>query len=294
MRIVDHRLVKDDGTPYPFVKTPNVGGKVEHEYLVMHYTAGGSAKESIDFLATKAARASAHVVIARDGRITQMVPFDRVAWHAGASRWEGIVGLNSHSLGIELDNAGKLKQSAGKWRAWFGTVIPDEEVTEAVHKFEKKEGIVRGWHEYTPKQLAVALELATLLVTHYGLKDVIGHDDISPGRKQDPGPAFPMESFRGRAMGRQDDLPVFFEVTEELNIRQGPGSEHPRVEGGPLPAGTRVEVLAESGGWRRVDVLGTVNGVMDLQGWVSARFLTRAPATRIPVDKIVSDEKVPA
>lgn len=291
MKIVNHRLVKDDGTPYPFVKTPNVGGRVEHRYLVMHYTAGGSAKESIDFLATKAARASAHVVIGRDGAITQMVPFDRVAWHAGVSRWEGIVGLNSHALGIELDNAGKLKKSGGKWRAWFGTAIPDDDVTEAEHKNEK--GTSRGWHEYSPKQLAVALELATLLVSQYGLKDVIGHDDISPGRKQDPGPLFPMESFRSRALGRQDDQPPVYEVTEELNIRQGPGSQHPLITGGPLPAGTRVDVLEESGSWRRVDVLGTVNGFNDLQGWVSGRFLVRAPAGRIPVKKIVSDA-VPA
>lgn len=294
MKIVDHRLVKDDGTPYPFVKTPNVGGKVVHRFLVMHYTAGRNARESIDFLATKKAAASAHVVIGRDGKITQMVPFDRVAWHAGKSRWEGIVGLNAYSLGIELDNAGKLKRAGGKWRAVFGAVIPDAEVAEAVHKNEKKEGIVRGWHEYAPKQLEAALELAALLVSHYGLKDVIGHDDISPGRKQDPGPAFPMESFRVRAMGRQDDLPVVFEVQEELNIRQGPGSGHPRVTGGPLPVGTRVRVLEESGGWRRVEVLGTVNGVADLQGWVSARFLARAPAPRIALDKIVSGDKVAA
>ncbi len=294
MKIVNHRLVRDDGTPYAFVKTPNVGGRVEHRYLVIHYTAGGSAKESIGFLATKAAGASAHIVIGRDGAITQMVPFDRVAWHAGVSRWEGISGLNSHSLGIELDNAGKLKKTAGKWRAWFGTAIPDDEVMEAVHKNELSEGIVRGWQEYTPKQLAVALELSTLLVRHYGLKDVIGHDDISPGRKQDPGPAFPMESFRGRAMGRQDDQPPAFEVTQELNIRQGPGSQHPLLTGGPLPAGTRVEVLQESGSWRRVDVLGTVNGVMDLQGWVSSRFLTRASSNKIAVPGGIVSDGVPA
>ncbi|HEX8362627.1 MAG TPA: N-acetylmuramoyl-L-alanine amidase [Longimicrobium sp.] len=294
MKIVNHRLVRDDGTPYPFVKTPNMGGRVEHRYLVIHYTAGGSAKESIDFLATKAAGASAHIVIGRDGAITQMVPFDRVAWHAGASRWEGVKGLNSHSLGIELDNAGKLKKTGGKWRAWYGGVIPDDEVLEAVHKNEMEEGIVRGWQEYTPKLIAAALQLSALLVRHYGLKDVIGHDDIAPGRKDDPGPAFPMESFRSRAMGRQDDQSPEFEVTAELNIRQGPGSQHPLIAGGPLPTGTRVEVLEERGSWRRVDVLGTVNGVMDLQGWVSSRFLVRAPAGKIPVPGEIVSDKVPA
>lgn len=287
MKIVKHRLVKDNGTPYPFVSTPNVGGKVDPRYLVMHYTAGRSARESIDFLATKAAKASAHVVIGRDGAITQMVPFDRVAWHAGKSQWEGISGLNSHSLGIELDNAGLMKRtSSGKWLAWFGATYPESEVAEAMHKNEKDEGVVRGWHEYTPKQLEAALELAALLVSTYGIRDVIGHDDISPGRKQDPGPVFPMASFRSKVMGRKDDQPDVFVVGEVLNIRQGPGSSFPLLPGGPLPAGTRVDVLEENGSWRRVDVLDTVGGAMDLQGWVHGRFLSRAPNARIPALEI--------
>ena len=149
-------------------------------------------------------------------------------------------------------------------------------MSEAVHKNEKKEGIVRGWHEYTPKQIEAALELSSLLVRTYGIRDVVGHDDIAPHRKQDPGPLFPMGSFRSRVLGRRDDQPDLFIVAEALNLRRGPGSEHPRVE--VLPAGTRVDVLEESGSWRRVDVLDAVNGDMDLQGWVHGRFLTRAPA----------------
>ena len=82
-------------------------------------------------------------------------------------------------------------------------MIPDAEVMEAVHENEKKEGTVRGWHRYPPKQLDAALKLAALLVSHYGLRDVIGHDDVAPLRKQDPGPAFPMASFRARALGEK-------------------------------------------------------------------------------------------
>ena len=287
MKIVKHRLVKDNGTPYPFVSTPNVGGKVEPRYLVMHYTAGRNAKESIDFLATRAAKASAHVVIARDGAITQMVPFDRVAWHAGTSKWEGITGLNSHSLGIELDNAGMMKRGPnGKWLAWIGATYPESEVAEAIHKNEKAEGIVRGWHEYTPKQLEAALELAALLVSTYGIRGVVGHDDIAPGRKQDPGPAFPMESFRAKVMGRKDDRPEILLVAEPLNIRRGPGSDQPLLAGSPLPTGTRVEVLESDGSWRRVDVLESIGGVMDLQGWVHSRFLMPVLPEKIPALEI--------
>jgi N-acetylmuramoyl-L-alanine amidase len=117
MKINDHRLLNDDGTPVPFAPSPNMGGEVQHEYLVMHFTAGRSAEESIDWLTKEEAKASAHVVIGRDGSITQLVPFDRVAWHAGASSWEGLQGLNKYSLGIELDNAGRLTRQGNGWRA---------------------------------------------------------------------------------------------------------------------------------------------------------------------------------
>lgn len=272
MKIVNHRLVKDDGTPYPFVATPNMGRKVEPRYLVIHYTAGRSARESIGFLATKKAGASAHIVIGRDGAITQMVPFDRVAWHAGESRWEGVVGLNSHSIGIELDNAGWMKRGPnGKWISCFGAAYPDAEVSEAVHRNEKT---ARGWHEYTPKQIEAAQELSRVLVRTYGIRDVIGHDDISPGRKQDPGPLFPMESFRNKVMGKRDEQPDVFAATEQLNLRKGPASGEPLVEA--LPMGTRVEVLEESGSWRRVRVLDGVHDRDDLHGWVHGRYLARA------------------
>lgn len=272
MKILRHRLHKGDGSHYPFVWSPNIGGKVQPEYLVMHYTAGRNAKHAVKWLTNRSSKASAHLVIGRDGSITQLVPFDRIAWHAGKSSWEGRVGLNRFSLGIELDNAGKLIQHGTKWRAWFGDEYDDSEVIEAVHKHENKPS---GWHVFTPEQIEVALEVAWLLVNRYDLLDVVGHDDISPRRKVDPGPAFPMESFRSRVLGREEDKAVPFETITNLNIRTGPGIEHSTLPGSPLPTGTKVEILSTQGDWRLVDVLDEIGGVMDLQGWVHGRFLQR-------------------
>jgi len=273
MKIKGHRLYHDDDSPYPFRRSPNTGGKIQHEYLVMHYTAGVSAQSSIDYLVKKIAQASAHVVIGRDGSITQLVPFDTVAWHAGTSTWEGLNGLNRYSLGIELDNAGILSRQGNRWRAWFGSYYDDGEVMEAVHK---NESMLRGWHVYSPVQIERALELSDLLTNFYNLRDVVGHDDIAPGRKQDPGPAFPMESFRRRVLGRADDEAERYMTTTVLNIRVGPGTQHGLIPGGPLPQGTRVEILQQEGSWRFVDVLDEVSGIMDLQGWVHGRYLKRA------------------
>jgi N-acetylmuramoyl-L-alanine amidase len=272
MKIVNHRLFKDETTPYPFVRSPNSDGEVQHEYLVVHYTAGRTAEGAVSWLTNPDSKASAHLVIGRDGSVTQLVPFDTKAWHAGRSAWEGRVGLNRYSIGIELDNAGRLTRHGNRWRAWFGAEYKGSKVIEAVHKHETQPS---GWHLYTPKQIEVASEVGSLLVAHYNLRDVVGHDDIAPGRKSDPGPAFPMHSFRSRLLGRQEDEEVQYETTTHLNIRTEPGTQHPTIPGSPLPPGTRVEILDREGSWGLVDVLDEVGGIRDMQGWVHTRYLER-------------------
>ncbi len=272
MKINNHRLCNDDDTALPFVPTPNMGGIVQHKFLVMHFTAGRSAKESVDWLASKQAKASAHVVIGRDGSITQLVPFDRIAWHAGASSWEGLQGMNSYSLGIELDNAGRLTRQGNSWRAWFGVEYDDSQVIQATHKFENQ---LCGWHAYPPEQIEAALQVAGLLMDEYGLLDVVGHEDIAPHRKSDPGPAFPMASFRSRLMGRQEERNPVYTTTTVLNIRSGPGTGNPTIPGSPLPQGTEVELLSTQGSWFKVEVQPTEAVPANMEGWVSSKFLQR-------------------
>ena len=273
MKIVNHRLCHQDGTPYPCVASPNKGGKMQPRYLIMHFTAGRGFDSAVKWLSNPQAKASVHLVLGRDGQMTQLVPFNIVAWYAGVSAWQGVTGLNSASLGIELDNAGQLEREGGRWRTWFKEVYPDD-VLEAVHKHNPLGDAPSGWHIYTPSQIDAALEVAVVLVHHYGLRDVVGHEDIAPKRKSDPGPAFPMASFRARVLGRAEDEETRdrYETTAELTIRSGPGTQHPPLPGSPLPPGTRVQVFATHDGWRQVDVLSVVNGVMDLEGWVHSRY----------------------
>jgi N-acetylmuramoyl-L-alanine amidase len=272
MKVINHFLYFDDGQQVRFVKSPNIEGKMQPEYLVIHYTAGSTAAGAVTWLTNSRAYVSAHLVIGRDGSITQLVPFDTVAWHAGASMWEGREGLNKYSIGIELDNAGRLLRKGGEWLAGFGKVYADDEVIEAYHKNGKGP---YGWHTYSEKQLEVALEAGLALFEAYKLLDVVGHDDIAPHRKIDPGPAFPMDSFRAKLLGRMEIAPPLYETTIDLNIRSGPGSEYKRLAGSPLPKGTRLEKLKFEGSWMFVDVLDEVNGIMDLQGWVHGRYVRR-------------------
>jgi N-acetylmuramoyl-L-alanine amidase len=275
MEVRKHLLYGDDGSAVSFEPTPNIGGVVSAEYLVMHYTAGASAKSSIEWFLNPAARASSHLVIARSGSITQLVPFDRVAWHAGQSRWGNRVGLNAWSLGIELDNAGELVRHPDGWQTKWGRPIPDSEVFEGAHK---NGGPATGWHAYTVEQLEIATRVAAVLVSHYRLLDVVGHDEIAPGRKTDPGPAFPMSSFRAAAVGRSDDGPAQgdFVTTTDLNIRVGPGSQFAKLAASPLPKGTRLARLGTHEAWLNVHVLGRPGGDMDLEGWVHGGYVEPA------------------
>jgi N-acetylmuramoyl-L-alanine amidase len=279
MKVVEHRLWRDDATPCPFQPSPNRGGELRPSFLLMHYTVGRDAASSVRWLCNPAARASAHLVIGRDGSIAQLVPFDGVAWHAGASSWRHdgvrITGLNHHSIGIELDNPGRLVRQGGRWRSLaLGTTYEDADVIEAVHPHETRPA---GWCLYPPLQLEAAFEVVSTLQRAYGLKDILGHEDVAPSRKSDPGPAFPMQSFRARLFGRADDgEPDRYVTAQPVAIRVGPGTSHPTVVPIPLPAGVEVEVTGRQGVWCEVDVLQSVAGVSDVQGWVHGRYLRPA------------------
>ncbi len=275
MRVRNHRLLDDSDSPVAYLESPNRGGALSPRFLVMHFTAGASAASSIAHLTKKGAGASAHLVIGRDGAITQLVPFNRVAWHAGTSRWQGISGLNRHSIGIELDNAGELSDTPAGWTSWFGRIYPDDDVVVAAHRHD---GVETGWHRYPEAQIMAALAASEAIFGHYGLEDVLGHDDIAPERKRDPGPAFPLDRFAGRLRGREDDAFPLYETISSLNVREGPGTGFTKIPESPLPPGTRLTVESRDAAWCFVDVLG-VDGVPAATGWVHGNYIRRLPPT---------------
>ncbi|WP_345951521.1 N-acetylmuramoyl-L-alanine amidase [Mucilaginibacter sp. PAMB04274] len=270
MKIIDHLLVNDDDTPVTFKATPNHGGIYTPQYLVMHYTAATTTLSTVSWFQSTLAKASAHLLIARDGTVTQFAPFNVITWHAGKSQWKGLVGLNQFSIGIEMVNGGRLTKSIGKWICPVDAKrVPDDEVVIAIHKNESSKA---AWHDYTEKQLKAAIEISALLVKTYNLKDVVGHEDIAPIRKSDPGPAFPMASFKSKVMGRETDFDEDFVTSADVNIRAGAGTAFATVAP-PVPGGTPVRVLKTNANWSFVEVLKSVNGIMDLEGWIASRFI---------------------
>lgn len=160
--------------------------------LVIHYTVTRTMRSVVDFFAQQNAPASAHLVIDRDGSMTQMVPFDRTAAHAGKSSWSGVESCNRYSVGFELVNMGPLNRgSDGILRDVYGKPI-DTEVFDEGRKL---------WENYPQAQIDATVEAARTVCEQYGITEIVGHSDISPGRKIDPGPAFPMTYFRRAVLG---------------------------------------------------------------------------------------------
>jgi N-acetylmuramoyl-L-alanine amidase len=129
--------------------------------VVLHYTGMRTAQEALDRMCDPEAKASAHYMIDEDGTVTSLVPEDKRAWHAGKSYWRGVTDINSASVGIELVNPGH------EW----------------------------GYRAYPEEQIDALLPLLADIVDRYDIPraNVVGHSDIAPARKQDPGELFDWE-----------------------------------------------------------------------------------------------------
>lgn len=269
-KVKNHRLTRGTAN-VDFVKSPNVGGALNPTILVIHYTASGPNSDIAKYFSNASAKVSAHLVIRRDGTVFQCVPFNVVGFHAGKSTWKGLTGLNRHSIGIEIENWGPLKKAGPNWVSWTGAAVKSSSAIEARHKFGTPDG---GWEIFTDKQVMATIDAAQAICESYGIDEIVGHDDISPGRKSDPGPAWSMASFKAKVFGRSEDGDATMVVRSPtgLNVRSGPGAEHSLVRPNPLPDGALVMVHEAEGRWRFVSVL-NATGQPDFSGWVHGGFL---------------------
>lgn len=195
MQIQNHAL-----TEARCIAGAHCGAPIVPQLIVIHYTAGGSAESSVRYFLSQPQGISAHCVVDRDGAIYQLVPFNRKAYHAGQSKWGLLTNINTVSIGIELANWGCLDNSR---RAWTGKALPEEAAAYAQHKH----GQLSYWEKYPDAQIAACTEICRALKLAYpAIREIVGHDDIAPGRKLDPGPLFPMDGLRDEL--RNTQMPV--------------------------------------------------------------------------------------
>lgn len=144
------------------------------DMLVLHYTGMQSAKAALDRLCdpeppAPLPRVSCHYLVEEDGLVWQLVPEDRRAWHAGVSAWRGHDTLNGRSIGIEIVNPGH------EW----------------------------GYRPFPALQMAAVAELCLEILARHPIPavNVVGHSDVAPDRKQDPGELFDWEGLAANGIG---------------------------------------------------------------------------------------------
>ena len=139
------------------------------KFLIFHYTGMKSETESIKKLTNIKSEVSCNYFIKKNGKTFIMVPDLYVAWHAGKSKWKHYKSLNRYSIGVEISNPG--------------------------HRFNYK--------EFSNRQIQSIIKLSKILIKKYKIKpkNILGHSDIAPERKKDPGEKFPWKELAKRGVG---------------------------------------------------------------------------------------------
>ncbi len=144
-------------------------GGVITDMLVLHYTGMPSGEAALARLCDPSAKVSAHYTIGEDGTVYAMVPEEMRAWHAGVSYWAGARDINARSIGIELVNPG--------------------------HEF--------GYRVFPDAQITALMELAAVILARHAIPSwrVLGHSDVAPARKDDPGELLPWARLAAKGIG---------------------------------------------------------------------------------------------
>ncbi len=162
-------MLLSTATDYSSPNHDERGEGVAPEILVLHYTGMPTAEGAIGRLCDPQSRVSAHYVVDEAGAVFRLVPEERRAWHAGVSFWRGRRDLNARSIGVEIVNPG--------------------------HEF--------GYRRFPDMQMAAVAALCADIVTRRGIApwNVVGHSDIAPRRKSDPGELFDWRFLAERGIG---------------------------------------------------------------------------------------------
>lgn len=160
--------------------SPNHGerrGCDRPDCIILHYTGMASASEALLWLANPLSEVSCHYFVFEDGRIWQMVPEARRAWHAGKSSWHGETDMNSRSIGIEIANPG--------------------------HDLSKMPPEPGAYPDFPDIQIEAVIRLVADIKARWSIADarILAHSDIAPGRKVDPGERFPWKQLAEAGLG---------------------------------------------------------------------------------------------
>lgn len=245
---VKYHYLNYDGRRVDYSESFNRGGLQNPKLIVLHDTASPpGARGDIAWLTRKGGNSSAHLVVDVDGKVTQLMPFKLQAWHAGKSVYKGEANVNRFSIGIEIDNPGKMTLASGtndnvmSAKMWTGATLSQIPSQRLLYRQTPQHG-AGIWQEYTPAQIAAVKDICTALCAEYDIEDITTHWFISPGRKVDTNPLFPLDEVRSAALGRKNSSgSPRVRTIVATNARAWPHPESKIVDA--IPKGREVEVI---------------------------------------------------
>ena len=212
---IQSTTIKQEPSPFYDLRECNIEKKrcsIIPKFIIMHFTANCSGQESWRSFFNFLRPVSTHYLIDVDGKVTQMVPELKRAWHAGESSWHHHTSMNNVSIGIEIINPGFSK--------------PDTDPCTNNKKLwnkntgQKISGSENLWYAFTSEQIESLTKLCKSIMHRFKIpaRNVLGHSDIAPGRKVDPGPLFPWQKLSEQGIGIwwNDVQPCANYTTEEL------------------------------------------------------------------------------
>lgn len=287
----NHFLETSDGKRFQHIEPhkncfrahPPMEGNGAPKYIIMHYTTGTKLESTINHFTNADPGVATHIVIGRDGRVIQFVPFNLSAHHAGFSWWEMDNNLNTLSIGIELDNAGKLdrEESTGKFLSQGDVPIPEGSFKFRAHWRNKKRK--PAWEVFPPVQLAVARRIVKALIKRYPtIQEILGHDQVNLLNREDPGPLFPMADWRQELFGRRQARSQTFYLSKQTHLISNFGGGLPNETTkllGILPHDSEVIVLSKDpdleASWTKIKVKQPkqAQALKNQIGWVKTNSL---------------------
>lgn len=195
-RVSEEDLLQNGHTTINQAQTTHISsGHNICDFVIIHYTAShGSGLSSTAWAGHPESKVSWHITIDRNGSVIQLADFRKICWHAGESSWyapnngRDYKEMNKFSVGIELANAGILERDSNVFQTEYGAKIPSTNVLMG------PEG--NYWEQYSHRQITTAYDIALAISKKYNCLDILGHNQIAPARKIDPGPFFPLQDLR--------------------------------------------------------------------------------------------------
>lgn len=292
MEIKNNRLVGDRGdkvNSYVEAHAYDKKSVITPDAIIIHYTAGQSGAATVKMFSASSATTSAHFVVSEDGSITQMVDLNRKAYHAGTSSYNGRSSYNGFSIGIEISNPGYLQKIDGQYYTWMEAKKDKKTPTPVSKVFTGKHRnavtTMTYWYKYTDEQIAAVKALCKTICKAFKIVEILGHEEIAPGRKCDPGPAFPLDALRDEIFAKNSSISisdmfanavsksaasslVVGKAKVKLNFRQSPSTTAP-LKSSPMAAGTYIYIIGEDSSKEWYNIL------HEITGWIDKDFIAQ-------------------